>query len=310
LTPGCQKFKRVIGWLGGNYEAVVFWNSRERFWFTLDWADNGVSYWCPFGRQDPHSTHMLSIAVQCNPPLKGVNHRCAGAFLTDGREIYLAHSGKIAGGRKGIGKTAFVNSYPQGNWRDVQWPDGQESEMIVIGRVDGQRLPAHIDQFVRQVEKFKKVTSKGKQPKATIPPKSTYLPEFGGRKRGYRVAGDIESDCDHGLVVNALADYLKEAGFGKVGNDRARDLYVLAKNGKLRLLFEAKTNLSTSSIYQGIGQLVYHSTLTPSARRLLVLPGVTNAKTRAVLDAIGIEVVTYRLDGARPVFKNLKEVLS
>jgi len=253
---------------------------------------------------------MLSIAVQCNPPLKGINHRCAGAFLTDDSEVYLAHSGKIAGGRKGIGKTAFVNSYPHGNWREVQWPDGQESEMIVIGRVDGKRLPAHIGQFVRQVEKFKKAISTGKQQKVTVPAKSTYSPEFGGRKRGYRVPGNVESDCDHGLVVNALAEYLKKAAFGNVGNDRARDLYVLSKSGKLRFLFEAKTDLSTSSIYQGVGQLVYHSTVTPAAKRLLVLPGVPNAKTRAVLDAIGIDVLTYRLDGARPVFKNLKEVLT
>jgi hypothetical protein len=253
---------------------------------------------------------MLSITVECNPPVQGVDRRCAGAFLTDGRKTYLAHSGKIAGGRKGIGKSAFVDWHPHGNWQVVQCPDGVETEMIVIGRVDGKNLPTQMAQFVREVKSFKEATSTGKMQKDSVSAKPTFSPEFTGRKRGYRVTADIESDCNHGLVVNALAEHLEKEAFGKVGNDRARDAYVLSNGGKLRFLFEAKTDLSTSSIYQGIGQLVFHNTITPATKRFLVLPGAPNAKTRAVLAAIGICVLTYRLDGARAVFENLKEVLS
>jgi hypothetical protein len=68
--------------------------------------------------------------------------------------------------------------------------------------------------------------------------------------------------------------------------------------------------VTTSSVYQGIGQLVYHSASDRDGlRRVLVLPELPNAKTRAVLANIGIEVLTYCWKGSRPVFKNLKALL-
>ena len=310
LREDCQKFTRRIGWQGGNSEDVVYWNPRERFWFTLLVEPGGKRFWCPYGTVDPHSRRILGIVVECNPPIKGIDHRCAGAFLTDGTKTYLAHSGKIGGGRKGVGKTAFVNSYPHGNWRSVQWPDGRRSEMIIIGHVNGRRLPAQIGEFIREVEKFKTTAHIDSEQFSEPVVDSGFSPEFAGKRKSYQISGDIESSCDHGLVVNELAKCLERIGLKRIGKDRARDLFILTTTGKLRVLFEAKADVTTSSVYQGIGQLVYHSANDREGlRRVLVLPEIPNAKTRAVLAKIGIEVLTYCWKGSRPVFKNLKALL-
>jgi hypothetical protein len=229
LARGCQKFSTIIGWHGGNCEAVVFWNPRERFWFGHDWADKGNRFWSPFGMEDPRSKRMLNITVQCNPPLKGINRQCAGAFVTDSNKVFLAHSGKIAGGKKGIGKTAFVNSYPQGNWQPARWPDNRESEMIVIGQVDSPAISRHVGQFIREVEKLKEKieANSGQSPESKL--RSGFSPEFAGKRKRYRLIGDVESNCDHGIVVNELEKCLRGIGFDRLGKDQPRDLYILSK---------------------------------------------------------------------------------
>jgi hypothetical protein len=166
---------------------------------------------------------------------------------------------RLAEVERGVCKTAFVNSYPHGNWRSVQWPDGRKSEMIITGHVDGRRFPAQIGEFIREVEKFKASVRIDSDEFSAPAPDSGFSPEFAGKRKSYQISGDIESSCDHGLIVNELAKCLERIGLNRIGKDRARDLFILTTTGKLRVLFEAKADVTTSSVYQGIGQLVYHS---------------------------------------------------
>jgi hypothetical protein len=162
LTRGCKRLRKRIGWPGGNELHWVFWNPRERIWFTLTADRRENRFWCPFGTQNPDVADMLNIVVQCNPPVSGMNRRCAGVFATAGGRIYLAHSGKIGGGREGIGKNAFTNFYPQRGRRIVEWPNNESSEVILLGALDDKALPARIAEFVRSVEKCKKRISAAK----------------------------------------------------------------------------------------------------------------------------------------------------
>jgi hypothetical protein len=310
LAEGCKKFTRRIGWKGGNYEDVIYWNPRQRFWFTHYVGKDSTRFWCPYGTWDPETHQMLTITVECNPPCKGVDRRCAGAFLTDGSKVYIAHSGKIGGGREGIGKNAFVDSYPQGNWRTVEWPDGYENEMIVIGRVDGKRLPLQFSEFIREVKKFKESVEESDQQPTGNGLKSGFWPEFSGKRKKYHVNGDIESSCDHGIVVNELEKCLRRLKVSRIGKNQALDLYVLSKQNLLNTLFEVKSDVSTSSVYQGVGQLLYHSASSgKTPRKIFVLPEKPKAKTQAVLDALSIEVLTFRWKGSTPVFHDLKGLL-
>ncbi|MCG3149860.1 MAG: hypothetical protein PCFJNLEI_03325 [Verrucomicrobiae bacterium] len=309
LKKGCKTYTRVIGWQGGNYETEVYWNSQERFWFTQETTREGGRYWCPFGTWDPVTHQNLKITVECNPPCDGVDRRCAGAFLTDGNKIFIAHSGKIGGGREGIGKTAFVDSYPHGNWCEVRWPDGFENEMIVIGSIAGKRLPQQFSEFIREVRKFKRDIEAGEEtPPSDFEP--GFSPEFEGKRKKYRISGDIESSCDHGKIVNQLEKCLRKLGYNRIGKDQPRDIFLLSENNALELLFEIKPDVSTTAVYQGIGQLLYHSAVDGKApRKIFVVPEKPKPKTQAVLDKLRIDVLTFGWNGETPVFHNLKGLL-
>ena len=132
MTKGCEEFQKKLGYPGGYLERAVNWNASEKIWSVFDAKVAERRFWRAFGTQHPQSKSMLDIVVECNPPLEGIDRRCAGAFLRVGKEVFIAHSGKIGGGRRGIGKSAFVDAYLEGNWQPVQWGN-HETKMIVVG---------------------------------------------------------------------------------------------------------------------------------------------------------------------------------
>jgi hypothetical protein len=87
------------------------------------------------------------------------------------------------------------------------------------------------------------------------------------------------AECYHGLLIEALAKELEERNL-KYGNDRLRDLFVVSAKGKVQILFEAKTDLGTSSVYSAVGQLMLHGAAEKLApKRILVIPGSPKPKT-------------------------------
>src|SRR5437879_1975153 len=110
MTRDCERFQRALGWQGGYQEQTVYWNQREEIWSVFDPQMAMNRCWCAFGTDDPSKHKSLNIIMECNPPHEGVDRRCGGAFLTQNRHVFLARSGKIGGGRKGIGKSAFVSA--------------------------------------------------------------------------------------------------------------------------------------------------------------------------------------------------------
>jgi hypothetical protein len=119
---------------------TVHWNPRLHFWSLLDAERAKGRFWCCFGTDDPNNHKSPAIVCEINPPKEGYDRRAAGVLLRDDAgKIYLGHSGKIGGGRKGIGKSNFLSFY-QGKLVTVQWPDSYESDLIVIGQVDGKQL--------------------------------------------------------------------------------------------------------------------------------------------------------------------------
>lgn len=308
LRQGAQACKRQVGYRSGYADTTIHWHPRHGFWclFDPEYAEN--RYWCCFGTVDPKDQTMLSITVEINSPYKGVNRRIGGVFVRDddGR-VYIAHSGKVGGGRPGIGKKAFWKFYVGENIETVEWPDDRTSQAVVIGRVDGEHLPAHVAQFVREVDRFKAAATGKKTVMRRERLRRIFTPEFEGARRGYEPSGEVEARCDHGVVVNGLHEALKEAGHEAV-NDR-RDLYIVA-DGTVTHLFEAKTDTSTTSLYQGVGQLMLHgAALDPAPRRILVLPGRPDGATRRALDCLGIAVLVFKWEEDQPVFPRLDDVL-
>jgi hypothetical protein len=307
LQARTQAFDRKIGYHSGYVEHEVHWHSGLGFWWLLNRTVANNRWWCCYGIEDPEHKDMLSITVETNSPFEGVNRRIGGLFVKDeaGR-VYIAHSGKVGGGRPGIGKEAFWEAYGGEQVETVRWPDGQESRAIVIAPVDSERLPVHIGRFVHEVAQFKAAVASGKPVARRERVRRIFTPEFEGPRRGYSPAGEIEARCDHGIVVNRLHETMKAAGHDAV-NDR-RDLYILARD-EVTHLFEVKTDVSTTSLYQGVGQLMLHgAALDPVPRRILVVPSQPAATTLRALERLGIAVLTYEWVNERVEFPDLHTV--
>jgi len=188
---------------------------------------------------------------------------------------------------------------------------GTQSSELLIGRVDGERLPYHLAHFVREVERFKQQVRGGKTPAVQWPvPHSMFAPEFSGQRRPYRLDRVIESQCDHGLVVNALVAALSAH---HPGNDRRRDLFILSAKHTVRALFEVKTDTSPNSLYSAIGQLLVNSAELPQRRRPLlyaVFPEELSARMVTLLKTLGINVLEFAWQNHRPIFSSaaLREV--
>jgi len=311
LKLGTRAFDCKIGYHSGYVAHTVYWHNGLGFWWLLDPKVAKNRYWCCYGIENPEHLNMLSITVETNSPFEGVNRRIGGVIVRDDKgRVYIAHSGKVGGGRPGIGKEAFWEFCSGGEQVEtVRWPDGRESQVIVIAPVDSQHLAMHVARFVHEVARFKAAIASGKPLEPPRPRPPTFKPEFEGPRRGYTLSGEIEAQCEHGTVVNRLHEALKMDGYNAV-NDR-RDLYILDGN-EVTHLFEVKTDLSTTSFYQGVGQLMLHgATLDPAPRRILVVPGRLNGATEQALERLGIVVLVFKWDDGdeRVVFPRLRDML-
>ena len=116
LAADCQTFERVVGWQGGNLKCDVHWNSHAKFWFVTDILLNRNRWIFFFGTEDPQTSPTLNITCEINMPKEGINRRCAGLFIRDvtNNAVYLTHSGKLGGGKSGVGKSEFWANYLPG----------------------------------------------------------------------------------------------------------------------------------------------------------------------------------------------------
>jgi hypothetical protein len=313
LIHGTRGEIRWIGFPSGQLQGSVRWLEDEGYWCSvadpeLHAQDN--RYWSAFGTVPrSEAKDPLTITAEINPPKEGVNRRCAGILAEDSSGTqYLLHSGKIGGGKPGIGRSAFLSYLESPNQHELAWPDGQVTRAILIGRIDRPALRGQVGEFIRTVAAFKS-GSPAPLPTPDAGAESTFAEEFAGTKRAYSVSAVIEATCNHGYVIRSLRKAVEAADVGTVGKDIARDLFVHRK-GVVIVLFEAKTDATPQSIYTGIGQLMLHTaTQSPAPHRVLILPDAPDEKTRQRLSALGIEVVTYSLRGHEAVFQNLDRVL-
>jgi hypothetical protein len=288
-------------WKGGAADSMVDWHEGDRVWSSFH------NRWSSFGVEDPRNRPTQYIVCQIDPAPSGINRRYAGVFLRDDHDnVYIAHSGKIGGGRKGIGKEAFRRHYRGGNYQTVTWRDGQETDVMAIGRLDSPRLPAQVGQFVNEVARIKDLVATGAVGATKRGKHDSFRPEFHGRRAVYKPSGIVESTCDHGLVVDALRQVLRDRLGVEPANDTNRDLYIPASPGLARVLFEVKTDTSLGSIYGAIGQLFFHGACQPRMPKLAaVVPGVPDTRTDRALNKLGIHIVRYEWDGEKLRFPNL-----
>jgi hypothetical protein len=307
---GSKKFKRNVGWAGGHGEFTLYWHENAGFWVVF-WIEGLSRYWCAYGTMDPNKHSSVNITCEINPPIQGIDRRCGGIFVKDSSSsLYLAHSGKVGGGREGIGKQNFLKRY-SGSLEEIEWSDGVTAEVVLLGRIGGRSFISNLADYIRAVEAFK-AKAMGQTP-ALITEKNSdlsFTPEFEGPKKKYKLTAAIESHCDHGTVVNTLHAELKALGFDAYKTYKI-DLFLADARGGITHLIEAKTDQNTTSLYQAVGQAMLHGALEKSnPRRILVLPGEVTADTAKRMKRLGIEIVRYDWKGSQPIFKNLRKAIS
>jgi hypothetical protein len=160
MSDGGRPLERMVGYKGSSEAAHVLWHPDLQIWTLFQPERIANRYWCAFGVEDPHPASMLSITCEINPPKEGIDRRCAGLFVRDDDgSLHLAHSGKVGGGRRGIGKRAFLRHWGHDDVAAVSFPDGEERDYIILGRFDEAILRARLAQFIHEVSRFKEAAA-------------------------------------------------------------------------------------------------------------------------------------------------------
>lgn len=289
-----------IGYPSGNLDNEVYYG--DRLWFSTRREETTKirRYWNAFGTGKKEKGYQI-ITVEINPPIEGLSKRVSGLYAKDSQSntYFLLHRGRVGGGGKGIGKSAFEEWY-RGTWIDVACEDGDNDSAILVGMLGTSELIYQIREFVIEVSKFKREVVLGKLSRQPVRQDKilTFDPEFSGTKSGKR-RSSFEYDTYHGRVVSALEQKYKREHVTenyKTFNTQMIDLGIQT-NGRTKHIFEVKSSSDRQSIYSGIGQLMLHSSGSSDIRKTLVLPGGNSSKELTiVLKQIVIELLYYEIN--------------
>jgi 5-methylcytosine-specific restriction protein A len=146
----------TIGYPGGDKNSHFYYNSE--IWFSTSQAKNSKKFLNQFGlSKNLKKKGSNNITVQINIPINGIDKKVAGIYALNKKnnELYIFHRGKVGGGRKGIGKKAFLN-WSQSNLTNVYNLNFLD-QAILIGKLSDKNLTSKLSKFIKKVAKFKEV---------------------------------------------------------------------------------------------------------------------------------------------------------
>jgi hypothetical protein len=266
-------------------------NPRRLNWFGVFWEDAD-----------------LQISVEINTPYKGRNDRIGGYFCRDSGTgvVYLFHSGGVRGGKKGVGKNAFMA------WTDrvpTEAVDsaGESRNGILIMPIDGIAATRSATRYIDEIAGFKKAVRKGIADKAGFKRKQKeyrgFYPEPRGRRKGKR-SGQIDYISRHPDIVDAVKTWRKLRSL-KNGAQIVKNVFidlgvVIGRDRKLVEVYEVKPDTDRGQIYHAIGQLMVHGDA-EQCQRTIVLPvkePIAPDLERA-LKRLGIRQLKFKLDESK-----------
>ena len=299
-----------VGFPGGNVDVDLYSEGYGELWVAFGGVSKDAAiprYWNAYGVYEPHQSTQ-SITVEINIALTSNSAQVAGFFAKDNEtgDIFLMHSGKIGGGRSGIGKSAFL-VWSKAKLVEVSAGDRQFRSGIAVGKISDPDLAGRIWTFVQGVFRFKEQAASGALStdafKQQVEEFERYSKEFSGKKRGSH-GGRFEYLTYHGDIVQKLYDEktLRLAKGEKVFNSNLIDLFV-KRNGVLSEVYEVKTGVGRQMLYTAIGQLLTHATNgRDDVAKVLVLPSEEEipADIGRAISHLGISIRRFRLKGVGP----------
>ena len=305
-----------ISWHGGGAVRGDIVGLRDaRLWWRHDPARAAGRHSLMFGYAPTPPAHSESATCEINLPTSGADRRLAGALVRDAAgDVYLAHSGKIGGGRSGRHRQAFRAFLAGGNWQAARWPDGGEGELLLIAPLEGPRLARQIGRFVQAVHAYKRQEIDGAtpMPAALVATTQTAAPARPGSADDEPAMPLTDPEslaalCDRGLVLDALGEELARRGLiGAAGDGEP----LFAARRQAALVIELETGTSMAALERTVGRLLMRiAAASTTPRAILVVPEAPAFATLAALSRHGVTPVRYRWRGARPVFAGLDAAL-
>ena len=271
-----------LTWRGGELRTTIHWAVDDGFWWAVEPRHARDALVLGHAPEPPGKRE--SITCEINLPRTGADRKVAGIIAADeDGALYLAHSGRLS-------KAGFREFLADGVWRRLAWPDGEDTEALIVAPLDSPRLTRLLGQFVGAVRRFK----------AGDPPTA---------RTGLCVepaqVDSAAAACDRRLVDGALHEELAKRGlFGgaedlfSLRGERPQPLFALVADGRPEELAMAVGSLSLASARGG-----------PDVRPILVAPATLNDRDDAALQALPFACVRFRWRGARAVFDGLDDAL-
>jgi len=157
-----RKGKIVAGFQGGTNTITACWFESENIWCGYQkLTDVPIPrFWnaCSVGPEPKWDNVKSSVSITCeiNMPLRGAERSIGGAFvIDDSGRLFLAHDGRVGGGKKGISKSAFLENHSQ-NYEIISATDSRgERRMLLLSSLDDKNFIKNLAKFVHDVSDFK-----------------------------------------------------------------------------------------------------------------------------------------------------------
>jgi hypothetical protein len=293
----------------------VWWHETLGVWalFGKTHGRGGiVRDWNAFGQQ-PHGFRS-HIVVEVNQPPRGIDQNLQAVFARNSGKIWLLHQGRMSVSGSRVTEQDFIDAtglVPI----DVEFSDGSTAPYHPIAMIEGpaasvqERMAAWVAQCARA-----RASKLGADPKVLAAMGAVQAWEHG---LSPEVTGEFEIAARdpvvarrrHAQVWRALAAELKRRKVPH-SNDRVAqygpDLFTY---GKRDVLFEIKSQATSQSVFEGVGQLhIYEQLLSArfgatSYRKVLVVPEGIRDALAGPLAALKIELVAYARTGTKITFE-------
>lgn len=313
----CAAWRRGASIRTGNLRGFlgdVVWRPKDRVWMSnIPWSSGDI--WCQFVACDEPTDRVANASVYFHFA-KGAPSGTAALLASDGRHVYLCHTGNLH-----LGAAKFL-AWRRGKTEDVLYSSGESRPVIVVARLGSPTFAADLAHFAHVCESYKRhddkppvrqrgVVRRKKLPTTATQPGRQFRPEFAGEMEApSALRRRVRSSRKHGAIVNALREAVEAAGLGVCSNDRQRDLIVRSEDGRTALV-EVKVIGDPYDVYTALGQLTLHSRGFPSPPQMIAALPLTVAKQWApALAPLGIRVLAYKSGGARVKFDDLNATFS
>lgn len=151
-----------LGFRGGVLQKTINFNKNIWFYsYEIGKDEKSPRYWNGFGlAENLNKTKSNNIVVEINIPTTGINRSVSGFYAKDENgNICLFHRGGLGGGRKGIGKAAFLN-WSSYELKNVMTEDRIELA-ILVGNVSSKNFVNDLYDFLSEISQFKSLATSG-----------------------------------------------------------------------------------------------------------------------------------------------------